>query len=217
MRLVLLTLCLTAVTSAGLFSQDSSSQLLLRSLVESLERNLVSKIQTSERGLLSKIEDLADKLADVEDRLDLLEKQDGEFKNSLKEAETSIGAFDTKMSTATNRIKNQFSDNLSILGLSLQQLDERIQGVEQQNRQLTITVDDLSETSEEMTDKLVSVEEKAAKGGSANINEEQMQEMMTKLQGGPNLINIEMRLSTMEDRFEEDLEVKYADTLRANL
>ena len=32
--------------------------------------------------------------------------------------------------------------------------------------------------------------------------------MMNKLQGGPNLINIEMRLSAMETRFEEDLEIR---------
>ena len=67
------------VFSAGLFVQDSSSSLLLRSLVESLERNLVSKIQTSERGLLAQIQALSDKLADVEDRLDLLEKQENSY------------------------------------------------------------------------------------------------------------------------------------------
>jgi len=36
----------------------------------------------------------------------------------------------------------------------------------------------------------------------------QLKAMMNKLQGGPNLINIEMRLSSLEDRFDDDLEVK---------
>ena len=63
---------------------------------------------------------------------------------------------------------------------------------------LLITVDDLSESSDDMTKQIEGLSEKASNGASANINEEQLQEMMTKLQGGPNLINIEMRLSTIE-------------------
>jgi chromosome segregation ATPase len=41
-----------------------------------------------------------------------------------------------------------------------------------------------------------------------NISETNLQAMMNKLQGGPNLINIEMRLSKIEDRFDKDLEVR---------
>ena len=47
----------------------SSSSLLLRSLVESLERNLVSKIEHVERMLRSEILDFGEKLSEVQGRV----------------------------------------------------------------------------------------------------------------------------------------------------
>ena len=205
MRLLSLISLLTVVKCQF---QSSSSSLLLRSLVESLERNLVSKIQNSERNLLSQIRDLSDKLADVEDRLHTLEKTDQEHSSTIKEHQTAISGIDGKIEASTTRLGNQFSDNLNIMGMSMQQLEERIQGAEAKNRMLTMTVDDLVEAKDEMSDEMKKIEEKAGSGGMGNISEKNLQAMMNKLQGGPNLINIEMRLSKIEDRFDKDLEVR---------
>ena len=205
MRLLSLISLLTVVKCQF---QSSSSSLLLRSLVESLERNLVSKIQNSERNLLSQIRDLSDKLADVEDRLHTLEKTDQEHSSTIKEHQTAISSIDGKIEASTTRLGNQFSDNLNIMGMSMQQLEERIQGAEAKNRMLTMTVDDLVEAKDEMSEEMKKIEEKAGSGGMGNISEKNLQAMMNKLQGGPNLINIEMRLSKIEDRFDKDLEVR---------
>ena len=199
---------MSLLTVAQCQFQSSSSSLLLRSLVESLERNLVSKIQNSERNLLSQIRDLSDKLADVEDRLHTLEKTDQEHSSTIKEHQTAISGFDGKIESSTTRLGNQFSDNLNIMGMSMQQLEERIQGAEAKNRMLTMTVDDLVEAKDEMSEEMKKIEEKAGSGGMGNISEKNLQAMMNKLQGGPNLINIEMRLSKIEDRFDKDLEVR---------
>lgn len=199
---------ISLLTVAQCQFQSSSSSLLLRSLVESLERNLVSKIQNSERNLLSQIRDLSDKLADVEDRLDTLEKTDLEQTTTIKEHQTAISGIDGKIEASTTRLGNQFSDNLNIMGMSMQQLEERIQGSEAKNRMLTMTVDDLVEAKDEMSEEINRIEEQAGSGGMGNISEKNLQAMMNKLQGGPNLINIEMRLSKIEDRFDKDLEVR---------
>lgn len=199
---------ISLLTVAKCQFQSSSSSLLLRSLVESLERNLVSKIQNSERNLLSQIRDLSDKLADVEDRLHTLEKTDQEHSSTIKEHQTAISSIDSKIEASTTRLGNQFSDNLNIMGMSMQQLEERIQGAEAKNRMLTMTVDDLVEAKDEMSEEMKKIEEKAGSGGMGNISEKNLQAMMNKLQGGPNLINIEMRLSKIEDRFDKDLEVR---------
>jgi len=199
---------ISLLTVAKCQFQSSSSSLLLRSLVESLERNLVSKIQNSERNLLSQIRDLSDKLADVEDRLHTLEKTDQEHSSTIKEHQTAISSIDGKIEASTTRLGNQFSDNLNIMGMSMQQLEERIQGAEAKNRMLTMTVDDLVEAKDEMSEEMKKIEEKAGSGGMGNISEKNLQAMMNKLQGGPNLINIEMRLSKIEDRFDKDLEVR---------
>ena len=199
---------ISLLTVAKCQFQSSSSSLLLRSLVESLERNLVSKIQNSERNLLSQIRDLSDKLADVEDRLHTLEKTDLEHSSTIKEHQTAISGIDGKIEASTTRLGNQFSDNLNIMGMSMQQLEERIQGAEAKNRMLTMTVDDLVEAKDEMSEEMKKIEEKAGSGGMGNISEKNLQAMMNKLQGGPNLINIEMRLSKIEDRFDKDLEVR---------
>ena len=199
---------ISLLTVAQCQFQSSSSSLLLRSLVESLERNLVSKIQNSERNLLSQIRDLSDKLADVEDRLHTLEKTDQEHSSTIKEHQTAISSIDGKIEASTTRLGNQFSDNLNIMGMSMQQLEERIQGAEAKNRMLTMTVDDLVEAKDEMSEEMKKIEEKAGSGGMGNISEKNLQAMMNKLQGGPNLINIEMRLSKIEDRFDKDLEVR---------
>ena len=199
---------ISLLTVAQCQFQSSSSSLLLRSLVESLERNLVSKIQNSERNLLSQIRDLSDKLADVEDRLHTLEKTDLEHSTTIKEHQTAISGIDGKIEASTTRLGNQFSDNLNIMGMSMQQLEERIQGSEAKNRMLTMTVDDLVEAKDEMSEEMKKIEEKAGSGGMGNISEKNLQAMMNKLQGGPNLINIEMRLSKIEDRFDKDLEVR---------
>ena len=199
---------ISLLTVAQCQFQSSSSSLLLRSLVESLERNLVSKIQNSERNLLSQIRDLSDKLADVEDRLHTLEKTDLEHSTTIKDHQTAISGIDGKIEASTTRLGNQFSDNLNIMGMSMQQLEERIQGAEAKNRMLTMTVDDLVEAKDEMSEEMKKIEEKAGSGGMGNISEKNLQAMMNKLQGGPNLINIEMRLSKIEDRFDKDLEVR---------
>ena len=199
---------ISLLTVAQCQFQSSSSSLLLRSLVESLERNLVSKIQNSERNLLSQIRDLSDKLADVEDRLHTLEKTDLEHSTTIKDHQTAISGIDGKIEASTTRLGNQFSDNLNIMGMSMQQLEERIQGSEAKNRMLTMTVDDLVEAKDEMSEEMKKIEEKAGSGGMGNISEKNLQAMMNKLQGGPNLINIEMRLSKIEDRFDKDLEVR---------
>ena len=199
---------ISLLTVAKCQFQSSSSSLLLRSLVESLERNLVSKIQNSERNLLSQIRDLSDKLADVEDRLHTLEKTDQEHSSTIKEHQTAISSIDSKIEASTTRLGNQFSDNLNIMGMSMQQLEERIQGAEAKNRMLTMTVDDLVEAKDEMSEEMKKIEEKSGSGGMGNISEKNLQAMMNKLQGGPNLINIEMRLSKIEDRFDKDLEVR---------
>ena len=199
---------ISLLTVAKCQFQSSSSSLLLRSLVESLERNLVSKIQNSERNLLSQIRDLSDKLADVEDRLHTLEKTDQEHSSTIKEHQTAISSIDGKIEASTTRLGNQFSDNLNIMGMSMQQLEERIQGAEAKNRMLTMTVDDLVEAKDEMSEEMKKIEEKAGSGGMGNISEKNLQAMMNKLQGGPNLINIEMRLSKIEDRFDKDLEIR---------
>ena len=94
----------------------SSSSLLLRSLVESLERNLVSKIEHVERKLQSEISEFSEKLSNVEDRLLALEKTDDNLKLEISGNKKRLEGVDTKIQAAGQRVSNQFSDNLNIVG-----------------------------------------------------------------------------------------------------
>ena len=162
---------------------STSSSLVLRSLIESLERNLVSKIQSSERQLRDQINDLSGKLADVEARLNGLEKKDAETDQRFGESEAKITSFGLKIDQSTARVANQMGDNLNIMGMSLQQMTERVQGLEQHNRELYNQVDELVETAAEMTTQIQAVDAKAGTGGGGSIDEQELKAMMNKLQG----------------------------------
>lgn len=95
---------------------DSSSSLLLRSLVEGLERNLVSKIEHVERTLRNEILDFGDRLSEVQDRVSALEKRDSDLALKIDENTVKLDSVDTKIMASSARLANQFSDNLNIVG-----------------------------------------------------------------------------------------------------
>ena len=110
----MVSLCTVAVN--GQFG-GSSSSLLLRSLVESLERNLVSKIEHVERKLRAEMEDFGDRLSEVHNRLSALEKQDNDFQLKVNENVARIDNFGLNIKASAARVANQFSDNLNIVGM----------------------------------------------------------------------------------------------------
>jgi hypothetical protein len=113
---------LFGVASAQFGSGSSSSSLLLRSLVESLERNMVSKIEHVERTLRSELLEFGDRLSEVQLRVAALERADGDVGVKIKENTARLDSFDAKIQASTARIGNQFADNLNIVGMSLTQL-----------------------------------------------------------------------------------------------
>ena len=89
---------------------------MLRSLVESLERNLVSKIEHVERTLKKEIGEFGDRLSEVQDRVSVLEKFDSDLQLKINENAVKLDNVDVKISASTTRVANQFSDNLNIVG-----------------------------------------------------------------------------------------------------
>ena len=76
----------------------------------------MSKIEHVERKLQSEISEFSEKLSNVEDRLLALEKTDDNLKLEISGNKKRLEGVDTKIQAAGQRVSNQFSDNLNIVG-----------------------------------------------------------------------------------------------------
>ena len=60
-----------------------------------------------------------EKLSNVEDRLLALEKTDDNLKLEINGNKNRLEGVDTKIQAAGQRVSNQFSDNLNIVGMEI--------------------------------------------------------------------------------------------------
>jgi len=206
MRTSLLLLSLLGLVS-GQFGSSSSS-LLLRSLVESLERNLVAKIEHVERVLRDDLEILDDKISSFEDELHDLKKSQSELETQVDANSAKLDGVEGKIQAAGNQLADQFMDNINIVGMSVTQLSDRTQNTENLMKDSRSRIDDLEEASASLRSRTERLE---ASAEQLELRPEDITKILTAVEehmGGATAFELESRIGDLELRWDGNVDEK---------
>ena len=187
---------------------SSSSSLLLRSLVESLERNLVAKIEHVERVLRDDLEILDDKISTFEDELHDLKKSQSELETHVEANSAKLDGVQGKIQAAGNQLADQFMDNINIVGMSVTQLSDRTQTTESLIKDSRSRIDDLEEASVNLRSKTERLE---ASAEQLELRPEDITKILTAVEehmGGATAFELESRIGDLELRWDGNVDEK---------
>ncbi|CAG5089883.1 Oidioi.mRNA.OKI2018_I69.PAR.g12390.t1.cds [Oikopleura dioica] len=187
---------------------SSSSSLLLRSLVESLERNLVAKIEHVERVLRDDLEILDDKISTFEDELHDLKKTQSELETHVESNSAKLDGVEGKIQAAGNQLADQFMDNINIVGMSVTQLSDRTQITEDLIKDSRSRIDDLEQASSSIRSRTERLE---ASAEQLELRPEDITKILTAVEehmGGATAFELESRIGDLELRWDGNVDEK---------